>query len=270
MPLEITEEMAPRSQTLKVDTPGLIKCTAPEGYRILWIRDGNSISQEHPRYSQVTDGLEVSKVNRSLDEGTFYCTVFGTGVASSKRTVIHIKVRVIGPPNIITPPSAGQIVEGNDYRFVCKASGEPSPQYQWFKDESSNELVGERFEVDNQTGVLIIKQSKKYDEGLYRCEARNEAGVDNATALLIVKNLDYDYGKNLTSNTSSCQQVLDDLCSPTLLSQSVKRSLDMLKKDLLRLEIKKTEAEIKVLEVQKLKFQEEIELLRLQKEKLRG
>ncbi|XP_061189297.1 neural cell adhesion molecule 1-like isoform X2 [Saccostrea echinata] len=186
MPLEITEEMAPRSQKVEEGTQGLIKCTAPGGYTIAWIKDGSPIGQEHPRYSQVSEGLEINKVNRSLDEGIFICNVYGTGAASSKIEFINIQVTVTVRPKITRPPSAGQAVEGAQYRFECRASGEPSPEYHWFKDESSNELVGDRFEIDKQNGILTIKESKKDDEGLYKCEARNEAGVDSATAQLRV------------------------------------------------------------------------------------
>ncbi|XP_062567266.1 roundabout homolog 2-like [Saccostrea cucullata] len=266
MPLEITEDMAPRSQELKENTLGLIKCTAPKEYGIYFTKNGRTITQEHPRYAQVPEGLEISRVNHSLDEGTFVCVVSGSG----RIKFINIKVTVLGRPKIITSPSAGEVVEGNDYRFVCRATGRPSPKYHWFKDESNYELGGERFEADKQTGDLIIKQSRKDDEGLYRCEAKNKVGVVNAITRLIVINLQNDNEKNLTSNTSSCEQVLDDLCSPPSYAQSEKRTLDMLQQDVLRLEIKKTETEIEVLKVQKLKFQEEIDLLRLQKEKLRG
>ncbi|XP_062609933.1 uncharacterized protein LOC134271735 [Saccostrea cucullata] len=96
MPLEITEEMAPRSQKVEEGTRGLIKCVAPGGYTISWIRDGKTVGQVHPRYSQVPEGLEISNVNRSLDEGIFICNVVGTGAASSKIKFIDIAVTVIG------------------------------------------------------------------------------------------------------------------------------------------------------------------------------
>jgi hypothetical protein len=45
MPLEITEEMAPRQQTLKEGTVGLIKCIAPVGYTVAWIRNNRRVTQ---------------------------------------------------------------------------------------------------------------------------------------------------------------------------------------------------------------------------------
>ena len=37
------------------------------------------------------------------------------------------------PPVITTPPSVGQAVVGQEYRFECQASGKPAPEYLWFK-----------------------------------------------------------------------------------------------------------------------------------------
>lgn len=128
-----------------------------------------------PRYAQVQNGLEITNVNASLDEGTFICNVFKLG--SSQFKLINIDVRVTGmlnnervnfhfilnhsdikifalknhklfvmnlkldlsmlyftvPPKITTPPSAGQAVVGEQYRFECLATGKPPPEYLWFK-----------------------------------------------------------------------------------------------------------------------------------------
>ncbi|XP_056011523.1 neural cell adhesion molecule 1-like isoform X5 [Ostrea edulis] len=186
MPLEITEEMAPRQQTVEEGTVGLVKCVAPRGFTVAWIKNGSTVTQDHQRYSQVQDGLEIARVNSSLDEGPFVCNVFGTGSSSSKVKFIIIQVTVIVRPKITTPPSAGQAVEGQEFRFQCIGTGKPSPEYRWFKGESSNELAGDRYDINKQTGILIIKQVKKDDEGLYKCEARNEAGLDMKTAQLAV------------------------------------------------------------------------------------
>lgn len=121
------------------------------------------------------NGLEITNVNASLDEGTFICNVFKLG--SSQFKLINIDVRVTGmlnnervnfhfilhhsdikifalknhklfvinlkldlsmlyftvPPKITTPPSAGQAVVGEQYRFECLATGKPPPEYLWFK-----------------------------------------------------------------------------------------------------------------------------------------
>lgn len=47
-----------------------------------------------PRYAQVQNGLEITNVNASLDEGTFICNVFKLGSSQFKR--ININVRVTG------------------------------------------------------------------------------------------------------------------------------------------------------------------------------
>ncbi|XP_078326675.1 fasciclin-2-like isoform X4 [Crassostrea virginica] len=207
MPLIVTEEMAPRSQTVKQGTTGFVKCTGPGGYTVAWRRNGQPVTQDsngtdgldveaHPRYAQVQGGLEISNVNASVDEGVFVCNVYKTG--SIKLEFINIQVTVTVPPVITSPPSVGQAVVGQEYRFECQASGKPAPEYLWFKGTSSNELTGDRFEIDKSTGILIIKEVVKDDEAVYKCEARNEADKAVASAELTViippKILEYNNG----------------------------------------------------------------------------
>jgi hypothetical protein len=45
MPLEITEEMAPRQQTVEEGRVGVIKCIAPVGYTVAWIRNNQRVTQ---------------------------------------------------------------------------------------------------------------------------------------------------------------------------------------------------------------------------------
>ena len=45
MPLIVTEEMAPRSQTVKQGTTGFVKCTGPGGYTVAWRRNGQPVTQ---------------------------------------------------------------------------------------------------------------------------------------------------------------------------------------------------------------------------------
>ncbi|XP_011424972.3 neural cell adhesion molecule 2 isoform X3 [Magallana gigas] len=192
MPLIVTDEMAPPIQKVQEGKNGFIKCTGPGGFIVSWIRNGNQILQDTngtddtPRYAQVQNGLEITNVNASLDEGTFICNVFKLGSSQFKR--ININVRVTVPPKITTPPSAGQAVVGEQYRFECLATGKPPPEYLWFKDGSTNVLAGDRYEINKQSGILIIKNVIKDDEGVYKCDARNEADsvVESASLSVII------------------------------------------------------------------------------------
>lgn len=184
MPLIVTDGMAPPSQKVKQGTKGFIKCTGPGGFVVSWIRNGQQVKQDTPRYAQVQNGLEITNVNASLDEGLFICNVFKLGSTQFKS--INIFVTVTVPPKIITAPSSGEAVVGGLYRFDCLATGKPSPEYLWFKDASTNELAGDRYEINKQSGTLTINNVIKDDEGLYKCDARNEADSVVVTAMLNV------------------------------------------------------------------------------------
>lgn len=55
-----------------------------------------------------------------------------------------------------------------------------------FQGASTNELAGDRYDINKQDGTLIIKDVIKDDEGLYKCDARNEADSVVVTAMLNV------------------------------------------------------------------------------------
>lgn len=59
-----------------------------------------------------------------------------------------------------------------------------------FQDGSTNVLAGDRYEINKQSGILIIKNVIKDDEGVYKCDARNEADsvVESASLSVISKN----------------------------------------------------------------------------------
>lgn len=54
--------------------------------------------------------------------------------------------------------------------------------YFLFQDGSINVLVGDRYEINKQLGILIIKNVIKDDEGVYKCDVRNE--VDSVVELV--------------------------------------------------------------------------------------
>lgn len=55
-----------------------------------------------------------------------------------------------------------------------------------FQDASTNELAGDRYKINKQSGTLTINNVIKDDEGLYKCDARNEADSVVVTAMLNV------------------------------------------------------------------------------------
>lgn len=69
--------------------------------------------------------------------------------------------------------------------------------YSLFQDGSTNVLAGDRYEINKQSGILIIKNVIKDDEGVYKCDARNEADsvVESASLSVISKNFTLSINK---------------------------------------------------------------------------
>ena len=87
----------------------------------------------------------------------------------------HIAV----PPEIIKHPQNISIDEGDTIILECEALGFPVPQITWYLNGSSL--------ISNGSVVEIIEARKSQHEGLYRCEAKNPAGIVTASAFVAVK-----------------------------------------------------------------------------------
>ena len=66
----------------------------------------------------------------------------------------------------------------------CTADGNPRPKVTWSKLNSS--LPVGRHVVES-SGVLIVKDVRPGDDGVYSCKAKNLLGQVNATAKLTVQ-----------------------------------------------------------------------------------
>lgn len=83
------------------------------------------------------------------------------------------------PPEIIKHPQNISIDEGDTIILECEALGFPVPQMTWYLNDSVL--------LTNSSVVDIISASKSEHEGLYRCEAKNPAGIVTASAIVTVR-----------------------------------------------------------------------------------
>ena len=82
------------------------------------------------------------------------------------------------PPEIVKHPQNISIDEGDTIILQCEARGFPVPQITWYLNDTAV--------LTNSSVVEIIEARKSYHEGLYRCEARNPAGIVTASAYVTV------------------------------------------------------------------------------------
>lgn len=76
----------------------------------------------------------------------------------------------------------------------CVASGTPTPQITWFKKDEQVH-PGARVFISEDGTFLEIRDVKESDNSLYICEARNDMGIREVSASVIVKNVSYKLPK---------------------------------------------------------------------------
>ncbi|KAK3107823.1 hypothetical protein FSP39_022994 [Pinctada imbricata] len=188
MPLDITEEQAPRNQEFVEGSSPVIKCQVQgSGFTVTWYKkDQNGvigiILANNTRYVYDSQGLLVKNISSTTDETEFICLVQGNG----KSDRVRINVKVMIPPKITVGPNTQKVVVGTEARMECRASGKPQPSFKWYKDQNSNPLKGDRYTIDGDNGFFTINSVISDDRGLYRCVADNGYGTDEQQADLDV------------------------------------------------------------------------------------
>ncbi|XP_038047057.1 myosin light chain kinase, smooth muscle-like isoform X3 [Patiria miniata] len=102
--------------------------------------------------------------------------------------------RTYQPPAIHQDIRDCDVFEGSAARFDCRISGFPEPQVYWYKDGreiKENRHFRIEFEGEDLCS-LIIREAGPDDEGVYKCEARNAAGVAYSEGELLVEVLGGD------------------------------------------------------------------------------
>ena len=80
-----------------------------------------------------------------------------------------------------------EVKEGADVTFTCRAKGEPSPEIEWYRDDTLLDQ-DDRVEIHQKDGVstLTIKNVSTVDEAIYKALARNPLGITISEAELLV------------------------------------------------------------------------------------
>ena len=93
-------------------------------------------------------------------------------------------------PEIVNVPVNQTAVLGSNVTFNCTATGYPKPNITWKKDNNSGSveykptLTTLTGDGNNIFSKLVITEVKRKDYGVYRCVAKNSAGVKIASATL--------------------------------------------------------------------------------------
>ncbi|XP_052061299.1 hemicentin-1-like isoform X6 [Mytilus californianus] len=112
------------------------------------------------------------------DIADYRCSVTNSvGVGHSNLGKVDVDLTV-APFGIMITPNGITVLEGNSFSMFCNATANPSPQYEWYHDDTK---VG-----DGQTYTVQNSVWTPHD-GLYTCKAYNSAGEQQATIDVDVK-----------------------------------------------------------------------------------
>ena len=145
-----------------------LDCSAENetGLRYAWKRNDELIGEQ----SEVGTFYvgDVAKDN----EGTYVCVV-SNSKGSTLSNVTIVKVR--SKPKVSQHPMSQRVVFRSQIpaAFICNATAEPSPTFQWFFQSNNLSAV----KVNETRPVLYIAYPHLHQEGYYYCEASNEYGA---------------------------------------------------------------------------------------------
>ncbi|XP_033758701.1 neural cell adhesion molecule 2-like isoform X2 [Pecten maximus] len=160
-------------QTFTQGENAVVNCSmnSPD-FMISWYDNNGKVVDSSSDLKQTSQGLKIDNIT-TADGGVYTCMI----LTSTTFKKIYITVFVKVPPVITQSPSRQETITGTSMRMECRATGIPEPKYQWFKFGQTNALVdGDRFSIDEVVGTFIINEVIIDDEGIYRCEAFNDAG----------------------------------------------------------------------------------------------
>ena len=133
--------------------------------------------------------LSISSINATQDGGGYICVVVNEAGADANSTLLYVR------PAITVQPQTIQTLANVSVSISCLADSFPAPFYMW---EKLN-LNTENYETvpGSNNSVLAFTSIDYEDNGVYRCIARADGIVENATSANSIIN-----GKSCTVHVS--------------------------------------------------------------------
>ena len=170
-------------------TQVVLTCEAMNGKpasELTWLDpEGNAVPAEEVSYTtQVcSDGKRANaflkwtfQASKDHHGKTFSCRSENPAVKNPQSASIKLDVKY--PPDVGLVVDKEYVYEGDDVKFTCNASANPSAVvYKWYKNDEV--VLG-----DHTTSYWIRKVSKEHDSVVITCEVLNAIGVAKASHVL--------------------------------------------------------------------------------------
>ncbi|KAK3558804.1 hypothetical protein QTP86_028759, partial [Hemibagrus guttatus] len=151
---------------------------------IRWTWNSKVIDESDKRFA-VIGGGSLQIVNLTEDDvGTYSCQADNGNETIETQAELNVQV----PPRFLKKPSNMYAHEAMDIIFECDVVGSPAPTVKWVKNGDAV-IPSDYFKIVNQHDLQVLGLVKS-DEGFYQCVAENEVGNTQASAQLIILDLD--------------------------------------------------------------------------------
>ncbi|KAI5100279.1 neogenin isoform X1 [Silurus meridionalis] len=151
---------------------------------IRWMRNGKVVDESDERFA-VIGGGNLQIVNLTEDDaGSYSCQADNGNETIETEAELNVQV----PPWFLKKPSNMYAHEAMDVIFECNVMGSPAPTVKWVKNGDAV-IPSDYFKIVNQHDLQVLGLVKS-DEGFYQCVAENEVGNTQASAQLIILDLD--------------------------------------------------------------------------------
>ena len=104
-----------------------------------------------------------------------YCRFF--------RKVVTFAIKLLEKPAVMKLPERLILPVGELVLLTCVVTGDPEPSVTWTKNGNSS-LPRAQFENDGR--ILLIKDVRPGDSGVYECKASNKFGESRTSTTVIV------------------------------------------------------------------------------------
>ncbi|XP_074603419.1 uncharacterized protein LOC141856961 [Brevipalpus obovatus] len=175
----------PKSENAIAGDRLILNCTPPRGFpepKIAWKKDGQFLYPATDTRINILPGGDLKIENvQTNDQGRYNCIAENiVGLRESPPATVKVLVK----PKFTVKPNDVTVMEGDDARFECKATGDPPPQITWTK--KGGKLPIDRIQIRREDKTLEIRDVGSSDDGIYICEASNQGGIASASSRLII------------------------------------------------------------------------------------
>lgn len=191
---EVTEVLKNRRVTEGNEIIMEVKFSGIPPPDVKWFKDDNEIVEEKEKVTIRSDegGSKLIIKNAKLEEAGSYrvemINLEGKEISSANVSVESIVV----PPRFTEMLTDVEVHELESAEMKITATGVPTPEIQWFKDDALVQINNERIfvrETETNQHILTIKQVQLEDAGVYSCKATNQAGSEECKAEFVVLEL---------------------------------------------------------------------------------